>query len=683
MNEKMWGCKQITMLNKKEWQLLQLFMATPNAYLTSKELSEQLGFSDKTVRKYVNHLAEALLPHGGMIERAQGHGYKFLEVDDVAFTTFVEAERQQQHSRTDVTQLEEQADRQRYILHLLFFEEERVTIAQLAELLYVSRTTIANLLTGIRQLLTKYQLVLENHSAKGMVIVGKEQNKRRFMMDYFFTKRYEQSFSSYVGNAFLTEAIRMEELTIIVLDECREAKLKLSDYVIHNLVLHLSLAIQRLKAGFSLEKFPLSQDVLNSSEYEVALRIIRRIEASLHIAFPKEEANYVALHLKVKTTPYGVHKPDAGESEDEMMHQLEEAIAVFSERVDVELSEDNVLLNGLYAHFIPFLVRLRNHIKLENPLLVDIQQRYPNELALTYQIFAEMPLLQAFEISEDEWAYIALHMMAAIERYHTKQRKRVLVICATGYGSAQMLKNRLEAEFGNQMHIVDVISYYEITEQLLTGVDLIISSISLANIILPVPAIHVSVFLAEEDIQKVRKQLGASNEKVTKQAMSEQLHSSEAAAVFDRTFSAERFILVSQVCERRELLAQMIGHLEQENAMFADQMMRQIDLRENMGPVVFNRTMAFPHPATPLSTKAQVVVALCQQGVDWNEEHPDVQLVCLMSPSQGRNQDMVYISRAFVQLVQSPELQKQLMRESDFARFRQIFIPLIEQEINK
>lgn len=82
-----------------------------------------------------------------------------------------------------------------------------------------------------------------------------------------------------------------------------------------------------------------------------------------------------------------------------------------------------------------------------------------------------------------------------------------MVVCATGIGSALMLKNRLEKEFSSSLEILDTVSYYEVTEERLKDVDLIISSISLSNLIFMTPVINVSVFLSEKDIEAIRSHL--------------------------------------------------------------------------------------------------------------------------------------------------------------------------------
>ena len=294
-----------------------------------------------------------------------------------------------------------------------------------------------------------------------------------------------------VGNIFL-EGINFAEIMIIVLDECRDAKLKLSDFVMNNLVLHIALMVQRIRSGCPLELFSIPIAIRQSDEYQVALRILYRVEEVMGIRFPKEEANYIALHLKVKHS-VGKHWQDDN-TDEKLQDHLKACIAKISQLTGMTLETDTNLFQGLLAHMMPLTTRLENHIQLTNPLTEEIKSQYPEIFTLTKQTFSDLLVCQKNDVSDDEWAYISLHLMAAIERYSNRHKLRVLVVCATGYGSAMMLKNRLEKEFEGRLRIVDVISYYEITEERLKTVDLIISSISLANLMFLTPVITVSVF---------------------------------------------------------------------------------------------------------------------------------------------------------------------------------------------
>ncbi|MCQ4974472.1 hypothetical protein NE662_09585, partial [Bifidobacterium pseudocatenulatum] len=75
-----------------------------------------------------------------------------------------------------------------------------------------------------------------------------------FIMDYFYSGHFLKNIHQYIGDDFFKLPISFEELTIIVLDECRSKYLKLSDFVIQNLIVHIALAISRVKDGFQISE---------------------------------------------------------------------------------------------------------------------------------------------------------------------------------------------------------------------------------------------------------------------------------------------------------------------------------------------------------------------------------------------------------------------------------------------
>lgn len=231
----------------------------------------------------------------------------------------------------------------------------------------------------------------------------------------------------------------------------------------------------------------------DSIEYQTALKILARIEQAMGLTFSSEEADFIALHLKNKITAKTIfQKADATEAE--IRSQLLETLKAIDQDTPFDLEHDTILIDGLMIHFIPLLTRLQNNSSIENPLLEEIKSQYPDLYELTVNYFSKMPIFSSYRMTEGEWAYLAIHITAAVERYFNDQKTHVLVICATGLGSSQMIKNRLEREFGSRILIEKVISYYEIAEQDLSQIDLVISSINLGNIVLNAPIVNVSVF---------------------------------------------------------------------------------------------------------------------------------------------------------------------------------------------
>lgn len=617
------------MLSKKELAIITFLIHHKEQFVSSATLAEVIGMSDRTVRKYLKELISSLPEHGAHIISKQGRGY-CLEIDhSMAFDIFWQESVTSKKRLADVSQVEESVDREDYVLHKFFFEDAVQDFEELCQELYISRTTLKHVLAGIKERIIPYQLELEI-THQHIQIRGKEEDIRHFIMDYFFVTSFDNTLSTMVGNIFL-EGINFAEIMIIVLDECRDAKLKLSDFVMNNLVLHIALMVQRIRSGCPLELFSIPIAIRQSDEYQVALRILYRVEEVMGIRFPKEEANYIALHLKVKHS-VGKHWQDDN-TDEKLQDHLKACIAKISQLTGMTLETDTNLFQGLLAHMMPLTTRLENHIQLTNPLTEEIKSQYPEIFTLTKQTFSDLLVCQKNDVSDDEWAYISLHLMAAIERYSNRHKLRVLVVCATGYGSAMMLKNRLEKEFEGRLRIVDVISYYEITEERLKTVDLIISSISLANLMFLTPVITVSVFLSNQDIETIRQFIGEQEGIKKEVSLPSQMSLAKAEQLLTGVFSPNRFLYLDEKISKEDLLLRMIACLDEAGTeMFVEDFYHQMVLRENYSPVIYGEVLAFPHPANPMTYSEQVVVAICREPLEWDKVHQAVHFVFLFIP---------------------------------------------------
>lgn len=662
------------MLSKKELAIITFLIHHKEQFVSSATLAEVIGMSDRTVRKYLKELISSLPEHGAHIISKQGRGY-CLEIDhSMAFDIFWQESVTSKKRLADVTQVEESVDREDYVLHKFFFEDAVQDFEELCQELYISRTTLKHVLAGIKERIIPYQLELEI-THQHIQIRGKEEDIRHFIMDYFFVTSFDNTLSTMVGNTFL-EDINFAEIMIIVLDECRDAKLKLSDFVMNNLVLHIALMVQRIRSGCPLELFSIPIAIRQSDEYQVALRILYRVEEVMGIRFPKEEANYIALHIKVKHS-VGKHWQDDN-TDEKLQDHLKACIAKISQLTGMTLETDTNLFQGLLAHMMPLTTRLENHIQLTNPLTEEIKSQYPEIFTLTKQTFSDLLVCQKNDVSDDEWAYISLHLMAAIERYSNRHKLRVLVVCATGYGSAMMLKNRLEKEFEGRLRIVDVISYYEITEERLKTVDLIISSISLANLMFLTPVITVSVFLSNQDIETIRQFIGEQEGIKKEVSLPSQMSLAKAEQLLTGVFSPNRFLYLDEKISKEDLLLRMIACLDETGtATFVEDFYHQMVLRENYSPVIYGEVLAFPHPANPMTYSEQVVVAICREPLEWDKVHQAVHFVFLLSPSKGYNHRLKYVSPGLASFVNQVELQQALLEEPNYSKFMTVFTPLI------
>lgn len=661
-------------MKPKEKELLSLLYQNQNRFLTGRELAQALHISERTVRSYIRRMEPVITENGGEILAKQGNGYRLLLRRPVQFAVLAGTPGTETTRKTAQTPDSAQ-ERRRYLMQRLLLNGETLQAEETAERLYVSTSTLKKELYQLRGMLDEYGLVFDSGPA-GISIHGDETSKRALIMDYFFRSSTFNSIQEYMDHSGYFDDIPTEQLLRMVLDESRQFGIRLSDIMVQNVLLHLALSVKRMQAGLRPEHAVLPPAFEQSSEYQASSAIFRRLSGMTGGEYPAEEVSYLALHLSGKGS-WATRQPAQGEH---LEQEVKTVLSQLAEDDVMQLDEDPQLVSSLLEHLRPMVVRLMRGLPQKNPLTQDILRDQPELMKVIRKYFGAMPCLRRYDIDDDEWAYLALHIMAALERQKEKRKLQVLVVCATGYGSSQLLKSRLMKHFSDSLHIVTETGYYEMSDDILQGIDLIISSVNIGPVIFGVPFIHVSVFLGEEDVQNIQRfidQEKAGPEK--KEPAAARPASKSQKEIFDCYFSEEDFRVYKGHPERDQVLSDLVETLAcYEKDSFADHMREQIRLRSQMGSLVFSDTIAVPHPAVPLSKVARLALALIPEGMYWNESHPAIRFVFLMSPSYVENRNLPKVTGAIVSLMEEPVLQEQILQEQSFDVFGRILGSLIE-----
>lgn len=661
-------------MKPKEKELLSLLYQNQNRFLTGRELAQALHISERTVRSYIRRMEPVITENGGEILAKQGNGYRLLLRSPVQFAVLAGTPGTETTRKTAQTPDSAQ-ERRRYLMQRLLLNGETLQAEETAERLYVSTSTLKKELYQLRGMLDEYGLVFDSGPA-GISIHGDETSKRALIMDYFFRSSTFNSIQEYMDHSGYFDDIPTEQLLRMVLDESRQFGIRLSDIMVQNVLLHLALSVKRMQAGLRPEHAVLPPAFEQSSEYQASSAIFRRLSGMTGGEYPAEEVSYLALHLSGKGS-WATRQPAQGEH---LEQEVKTVLSQLAEDDVMQLDEDPQLVSSLLEHLRPMVVRLMRGLPQKNPLTQDILRDQPDLMKVIRKYFGAMPCLRRYDIDDDEWAYLALHIMAALERQKEKRKLQVLVVCATGYGSSQLLKSRLMKHFSDSLHIVTETGYYEMSDDILQGIDLIISSVNIGPVIFGVPFIHVSVFLGEEDVQNIQRfidQEKAGPEK--KEPAAARPASKSQKEIFDCYFSEEDFRVYKGHPERDQVLSDLVETLAcYEKDSFADHMREQIRLRSQMGSLVFSDTIAVPHPAVPLSKVARLALALIPEGMYWNESHPAIRFVFLMSPSYVENRNLPKVTGAIVSLMEEPVLQEQILQEQSFDVFGRILGSLIE-----
>ncbi len=326
------------------------------------------------------------------------------------------------------------------------------------------------------------------------------------------------------------------------------------------------------------------------------------------------------------------------------------------------------------THLEVLMERLENDVHLDNPLLDEIKSNYMDAFSLTRTMLSYLDMLQVERLSEDEIAYIALHIMAALERYKEEHKPNALVICATGFGSAQMLRHRIQNELSQYVNVAEMVGYYDINDEKLAGVDCIISTIDLSNLVFAIPVYKVSVFLKEEEVTYIKKELSKLTAKKSKQNL--RISKGKLTDFFDDYFSKDYFAILEET-DKDAVLRHLVALLNDgSDDQYEQEMLDLMNQRSKMSTVVFDETIAVPHPIKALDKDHKIAVAIVKKGLAWDDYFKQIQLVFLISSSIYGNEGLADITRGIVDLVDLPALKEKMVACQDFEEFKELFLSL-------
>lgn len=661
---------------KKEISLLQTLYQNQNQFLTAASIAEYIGMSERTVRTYIQQINNILVLHGATIIAKRSKGFKLQIHQAHKFDKFFHKQITLTNLTPNISNKGLLENRENYLLTRLLLNDTAVLFETLMDELFISRSTLSKVFRKLKQRLIPYQLNLQSRAGKGVYITGLERDKRRFIMAYFFGQNYVQFVQEHLGDTLFFGGIQLESITLIIIEECRKAQLNIQDFVIQNLVLHLALSINRLQKAISLSTNEIQHISETTTAYQVAKCIITRVESLQDIQFPRQEINFLALHLiSNSSTMMLTQKNSPTLLETELRNCLVNADKYYC----YHFSEDSELIGALIAHITAMQLRITNGMVLVNPLLDKVKTDFNAVFQLTQSILSEMPTLSKKTISQDEWAYLTLHFMVAIEKAKDKQPIKVLVVCATGIGSAQLLKTRIEKTFGQTIHIVGLHGYFDLNQAALKAVDVIISSIDLSNLVFAVPTVHVSIFLDDDDIRKVSAILDhlRPHTSYLKTASVSTLSLAEKRQICQKLFSADFFLKTSKT-QKSEVIDNLLHRLAaDESDTYLSKMSEQMIAREQLSSIIFSDSIAVPHPIIPQGTTAKIAVAISETGIVWDSDIKAIQFVFLLSPSKIENPYLTIATKAIVALLALPDVQAKLLAAPTYNDFLDIFLSLI------
>lgn len=482
-------------------------------------IAEHIGVSPRTIHRELEPVDELLAEYGMKLVRKAGAGVEI-----------VGSEEQKQSLQTSVlhqTTTEFTAQERKVIILCSLLEaSEPVKLISLAIDLKVTTATISHDLDDLEVMLARYELSLLRKRGYGVELLGTESSKRRVISRLISEHMDDHEMIGVIKENIQNKALRnidsISERLLGLIDREKLIKVEnalnnleddlsyhLADSAYIGLVTHLALAVERVEKGENIhfDEKTLSE-LINTSEYQAAQRIMERLQLIFQMEIPAAEVGYITMHLRGAKLRHS--QDDSFWPENtELMATTYRLIQLCEESLGVPLREDSSLFHGLLTHLEPALYRLKRKMEIRNPILDQIKSNY-QDLFLVVKDAVEA-LFPQFDVPDEEVGYLVMHLGAALERTRQEQQRyRALVVCSSGIGSSKILATRIKKEIPEIVSLQNL-SMFDLGDIPESEYDLIISTIPLP--LSPMDYVVVSPLLPQDDIQKIKFHLHSTREK--------------------------------------------------------------------------------------------------------------------------------------------------------------------------
>ena len=621
------------MLSGRQREIL-LLLSRHKEPVTAEWIAKELSVSDRTIRKELKNMQTDCKELGVTISPIKGKGYCLHILDQEVFQQEINPLLME-----DPQDFSEQKTRVHFLLKRLLLQEGYVKLEQFEREMYVSKSTIQKDLRLVREMLGKYRLSLLVKPHYGVNVAGSEYRKRLCFANY---RLMEEPFN-HPNNSRLAEKSFAKEIKKIIINKVNVHKIEISDVALGNLTNHIVIACKRMEQGFAMRELEHTSGEEHPFEKKVAMEIIEEVEALTGFSFPRAELEYIIIHLMGTKLLHENALTEYREF-DETREIVSCMVARLKDELDWDFTSDREFLHALALHIRPAINRLRFEMNIRNPLVNDIKMKYPSafEGAIIASICLEEWL--SVKVEEDEIGYIALHIGVALERMKRKARKqkRVILVCASGVGSAKLLSYRLQEQFSRELEIVECINYYRLEDYDLSAIDLVISTIPIPER-LTAPVQVVSNFLEAEDIKGIKKRL-----------LSPDKDNKDSYLAEDHVFIGKRF-------ETKAAVIAFLSNILYEKGLVSKEYEQLVLEREEIASTSFGNLVAIPHPTMPETSDTFWTVCTLARPIIWNENQM-VQVVCLLNISKDAKGDLEEMYEQLISIIEDKKIIQQVIK---------------------
>lgn len=625
------------MLTERMCGILKKLNSTNNSYTNSSELANMLGVSSRTIKRDLKEILDILKENGADIE-STNQGYKILVKEDELYSLFIK-----ENLSVGLDVSNKKQNKVKSIIELLL-SSQYISQDKIADELYISRSSINKLMIDVKSELSEYSISLNNKPHYGYILEGEELKIRNYMVKYLSEVKDDNSIVISDKLDFFSKnsyELFLEDIKSIF----KNLEIRKNDIEIAYITRYIIISAFRVKNKFLIKLDENIQLSLDNSIISASKAIEEKVKEHFNIELSFEEKIYISY---VIGNNYSEVK-EIGNDKINLEKMVIHAINKIKDEYDIDFFRDTTLIKGLINHLYTSYSRYYLNVTLDNPLIDLIKTEHIE--AYNYSILFSNIFRNECNIkmTEEDIGYIALHFAASLERDIMNNNIKVIIVCSSGVGTAELLKTRMAKKFPN-IKVQGVYPAYILDSLDKLDIDFIISTVNIKGIELDKEIVNVSPLLVNEDIEKI-------NEHIKRQRDFDYLQELMLEDLFFTSIDAQnKEDAIETMCE--SMIKENIISLETKEGILK---------REEMSSTEINELVAIPHFITQNNKKSVLAVGILKKPIIWNKTHVQLVFLGVLDPKIKQNRKvftMIY------KLTQNINTVKELVEIDNLSYFK-------------
>ncbi|MFQ9516271.1 MAG: BglG family transcription antiterminator [Eubacterium sp.] len=598
------------MLSERGLQIVEKLIENNQTPITSKNLAVYLGVSERSVKTYINEVSDFCAEQGMSLVRKPGIGF---------VADFTEEQIEKINSlKRDKKIVMSKKQRMSYIIYILLSGWDTYTLSLFSEELNVSKKVISDDINSISKELGKYNIRINRVAGHGVFITGDEFSIRKAMRshcgysignkeiktahDYRISPEEEELWINNFGQDNFEKAVEV----IHWIEQ--EYKVAYTDYSFRMLAEYLCIQLFRIRMGNVITESVIENNKTISNP-DIVSSVADRFMEIGRVQINQYERQYIDVlfaSAALQANNENFSTTTVHENKEKIKTICGEMLEYLSEILNVNLSENDLLIKSLEAFMPASMIRTYYGIEVTNPFLGDIGEMYSGIFATCFTLGKFYEQYTNSIPTDHEISFLALFVGGALHR-NVKGVKAVL-IGTGGIAAANIVARKIENKI-EDIKIAAILSSEKINNLDSYEFDIILSMLS--SFEYENKVVHISPVISKSDEKNIRDKCFEvlSHPELKKEG-------------FSNLIDVNHIMFVKDKVSKETVLKEACRILHN-NGYVKKEFLESVLNRENIEPTAIGSGVAIPHGLPENVCEPKVFVIRLMHSVKWGNKMVD------------------------------------------------------------